>query len=420
MKSYRIFPPEEIVETTVELPSSKSIAARALVLDSICGEAVETGGCGDTERLRDLLVAGTPEGGATVDVGPSGAAMRFLTALYAATEGAHCVLTGTERMLERPVGELVEVLRKLGADISYKGREGFPPLEIRGRKLSGGTVDIDASQSSQFVSALMMITPLLDAPLSLRLLGNVQSMPYIQMTAAMMEHRGATVDFDRDKVDVYCPSKLSRADDSEPDWSAAAFWYEIAALTAGWVTLKGLRDKSLQGDRGIAPLFERLGVLTEFTDEGAELSATPDLYSTLDADLTDMPDAVPSLAVTCCLIGIPFRLTGVGALHTKECDRIEALVAEMAKIGCLLETENYGTTLVWNGRRVPVASMPVFSTHNDHRMAMALAPVAVYVPGIVVEDIDVVAKSYPRYWEQLEAAGFRFADPEAPVEPVEE
>ncbi len=417
---YRIFPPEEILETTVSLPLSKSIGARALILNHIAGGRTATCECDDTATLASILEAGMPHDGSTVDVGPAGTAMRFLTALCAASEGVDCELTGTERMQKRPIGPLVHVLRMLGADIEYLGEEGFPPLRIKGKRLSGGTVDIDASESSQFVSALMMIAPLLEAPLSIRLLGNVQSMPYIRMTAEMMRMRGATVDFDRDKVDIYTPSGLKTLPQDEPDWSAAAFWYEIAAVTAGWVTLTGLCHDTLQGDSEVASLFERLGVLTEFTEDGAELSATPDLYSNLDADLSDMPDAVPALVVTACLVGIPFRLTGVGALRHKECDRLQALVNEMAKLGCLLEIENYGTTLQWDGRRVPVTTLPEFDTYADHRMAMALAPVAVFVPGIVVKDAGVVSKSYPGFWEQFEKAGFRLVDPSEPLSTAEE
>lgn len=417
---YRIFPPEEILETSVRLPLSKSIEARELVLNHIAGApCADAQACADTAVLAGILAAGLPSDGSTVDVGAAGTAMRFLTALCAATPGCRCVLTGTERMCRRPVGPLVHVLRVLGADITYMGEEGFPPLKIEGRTLSGGSVEIDATVSSQFVSALMMIAPLLDDDLSIRLLGEVQSMPYIKMTAELMTLHGAAVNFDRDKVDVSAAS-LKACAYSEPDWSAAAFWYEIAAVTAGWVTLEGLSGHTVQGDRGIAPLFERLGVLTEFTDEGAELSATPDLYNSLDADLGDMPDAVPALVVTCCLTGIPFRLSRIEALRDKECDRIAALCDEMARIGCILETEAYGTVLCWDGRRVPVKTMPVFDTHGDHRMAMALAAVAVFVPGIVVKDAGVVEKSYPAFWQQLEQAGFRLADPADPIPVIEE
>lgn len=418
---FRIFPPEEILETSVALPHSKSIGARRIIINYLAGErpSVADCSCTDTRTIASILEAQLPTGGETVDVGAAGTAMRFLTALFAASQGCYCTLTGNERMQKRPIGPLVDVLRTLGADIEYVGNEGFPPLRIKGRRLAGGNVEIDASVSSQFISALMMVTPLLDSDLTIRLLGNVQSMPYIRMTAGMLRNSGLEVDFDRDKVEVSRGS-LKPFDDTEPDWSAAAFWYEIAAVTAGWVTLTGLQENSLQGDRMMAGLFARLGVVTEFTEDGAELSATPDLYNSLDADLSDMPDAVPALAVTCCLIGLPFRLTGVGALHDKECDRLEALKTELTKLGCLLEIEGYGTILSWDGRRMPVRQLPEFETYGDHRMAMALAPVAVYVPGIVVRDAQVVEKSYPDFWAQLAEAGFTLADPSEPLPQNEE
>lgn len=417
---YRIFPPEEILEATATLPPSKSVGARALILNHIAGSPVPAAGaCDDTSTLARILSAPFPADGSEVNTGPAGTAMRFLTALIAATEGSDCVLTGSERMLRRPIGPLVDVLRHIGADITYAGEEGYPPLHIRGRRLSGGNVEIDASTSSQFISALMMITPLLEHVLTIHLLGEVQSMPYIKMTAEMMRTFGAEIESDRDRIDI-CARSLRPADISEPDWSAAAFWYEMAAISGGWVTLEGLNDSRLQGDKGVADLFLRLGVVTEYTGEGVELSATPDLYSRLDADMSDMPDAVPALAVTACMIGVPFRLTGVGALHLKECDRLEALRAELARIGCLLELVDYGTTLSWDGRRSPVRELPVFDTYADHRMAMALAPVAFFIPGIVVRDAGTVSKSYPDYWEQLQRAGFRLQDPSEPLPQPEE
>lgn len=199
----RLFPPEEILETTVALPPSKSIGTRAMVLNYIAGTALSAdNSCDDTATLSSILSAGLPVGGGEINVGPAGTAMRFLTALFAASEGVDCTLTGSERMLKRPIGPLVTVLRKIGADIEYAGEEGFPPLRIHGRRLSGGSVEIDASVSSQYVSALMMIAPLLKDGLIIRLLGDVQSMSYIRMTAEMMRQRGANVDFDRRSAPV--------------------------------------------------------------------------------------------------------------------------------------------------------------------------------------------------------------------------
>ncbi|MDE6156814.1 MAG: 3-phosphoshikimate 1-carboxyvinyltransferase, partial [Muribaculaceae bacterium] len=245
---YRIFPPEEILETSVTLPPSKSIAARRLILNYIAGQkpSAADDACGDTAVLASALASGLPSDGSGIDVGAAGTAMRFLTALCAATDGCSCVLSGSERMCERPIGPLVDVLRVLGADISYLGNEGFPPLRINGRRLAGGSVEIDASVSSQYVSALMMVVPLLGDDLTVRLLGEARSMPYIRMTAALMERHGATVGLDRDKVEI-ARAPLKVCDYAEPDWSAAAFWYEIAAVTAGWVTLEGLSDDTVQG-----------------------------------------------------------------------------------------------------------------------------------------------------------------------------
>lgn len=374
----------------MELPLSKSMAMRAIVLEwtktgNIDASLAEL--CDDTRilarNLGDIY-------GSELDCGASGAALRFLTAIAAATSGTNCMITGSDRLCQRPVKPLVDALLSLGASIEYLGEEGYAPLRVRGRRLDGGDIAVDASQSSQAVSALMLAESRMTKPLNISYAGPVQSSPYIAMTKAMMAERRPTV---------------------ERDWSAAAFWYEIAALSAGWVTLTGLTDKSLQGDRGIVELFGRLGVVTEFADGNAELSATPDLYNNLDADLADMPDAVPALVVTAVLAGIPFRLTGVGALHHKESDRIASLTDAMLKVGVMLETENYGNTLVWDGRRLPLTQLPVFDTYGDHRMAMALAGAAIFLPGIVVRDVEVVNKSYPGFWSDLQAAGFTLADP---------
>lgn len=415
----RILPPDGILETTVALPPSKSINARAIIMAYLAGTSTTPVACADTETLAAILRA--PQLDGLIDVGPAGTVMRFLTAVAAASSGISCTITGSERMLRRPIGPLVDALRGLGADIAYEGIENYPPLHIEGRKLIGGRIAIDASVSSQFISALMMVAPLMEAPLEIELKGSVGSLPYIKMTAEMMRRRGVHTEVDPLRIWVdNTPYRDTKTDDTEPDWSAAAFWYEIAALSAGWVTLSGLQKNSIQGDSEESAIFEKLGVLTEFTDEGAELSATPDLFNSLDIDMSGMPDAVPALAVTACMVGVPFRFKGVGALRHKECDRLEALVTELTKLGFQLETEAYGTVLAWDGSRRPVHELPIFDTYGDHRMAMAFAPTAIFVPGIVVRDADVVGKSYPDFWKHLEEAGFTLLDPSDPLpEPTE-
>lgn len=407
---YRIFPPEEILETSVDLPLSKSMAMRAIALKWLAEGKVPfelLNICADTAVFGKCL----SESASEKNCGASGAALRFMIAMMSATPGMTCTIGGIARLNQRPIGPLVEALRAIGASVEYLGDEGFAPVKVTGRRLHGGVVEVDASVSSQIVSALMLIAPKCESDLEIKLLGNVQSAPYIRMTAGMMQECGAEVELDRDSVKVSA-KPYSKADYKvEPDWSAATFWYEIAALTAGWVTLNGLTGKSLQGDSGVVELFERLGVVTEFTDEGAELSATPDLYNSLDADMTDMPDAGPALVVTAAMAGIPFRLSGVGALHDKECDRISALADSLVKLGIITETEQYGTVFVWDGRRLPMHQLPEFDTFGDHRMAMALAAVSVFVPGIVIKDVEVVDKSYPGFWEDLRSAGFILLDP---------
>lgn len=413
---YRIFPPEDLFEVEINLPLSKSLAVRTIMLDFLAGHVENSEAlapvCADTRTLYDILSARLPVDGSVTDVGAAGTAMRFMCALAAATPQTHTLLTGTERMKQRPIGPLVDALRALGADIEYRGAEGFPPLEIKGKTLRGGEVDVDASVSSQFISALMMVAPLMEQPLKINLKGEVKSMPYVHMTAQMINRYGAQAEVEPFAVTVSGKRYEAVCHDDEPDWSAAAFWYEIVAISAAWVTLKGLREKSLQGDGVAAALFGRLGVNTEFTEEGAELSANPELFNRLEADLSGTPDLAPALAVCAAMVGVPFRLSGLGALHDKECDRMQAIIDELAKAGVLCETEAYGTVLSWDGRRVPLRELPVFDSHDDHRMAMALAPTAVFMPGIVIKGVEAVDKSYPSFWSDLQKAGFSFVDPE--------
>lgn len=406
---YRIFPPEEMLETSLALPLSKSISARALVMASLGAEMPSAvARCTDTEAISH----GLANRAGTVDIGAAGTAMRFLTAYYAATPDCDVTLDGCERMRHRPIAPLVDSLRALGADISYTGEEGFPPLHIKGRRLSGGEITIDSTVSSQFISAILMIAPTMQQTLTLNLDGDTVSAPYIRMTAEMMRRRGIDVEAGRDYVTVAPGCYKGGEKEIEGDWSAASFWYEIAALTAGWVTLTNLSADSIQGDKALRDIYPRLGVVTEFSDEGAELSATPDLFSRLDLDVTDTPDLVQPLAVTACAIGVPFSFTGVAALRHKETDRLDALCRELLKLGCVVETEG-DNVLAWEGRRLPVGEMPVIDTYGDHRMAMAFAPVSVFVPGLVIRDAGVVDKSYPDFWNHLREAGFTVTDANA-------
>lgn len=407
---YRVFPPEEIIEEgVIELPLSKSISNRALILAALTEGAPyppRLADCTDTQVLAATLQQGLA---GEVNVGGAGTAMRFLAAYYAATPGADIFLDGDERMRQRPIRQLVDALRACGAEMEYAGEEGLPPLKIKGKRLKGGRVTVDATVSSQFVSALLMVAPTMEEGLTLELDGEPVSLPYILLTVGMMEDRGAEVDRSPLTISVAAGRyRASAADDAEADWSAAAFFYEITALSAGWLTLSDLRTDSRQGDRRAAEYFERLGVITAPSEEiegAVDLQPSPDLFGRLEADLSDTPDLAPALVVTASLLGVPFRLTGLQSLGIKECDRLQALVEEMEKVGAKVEKiRDFG--LEWDGSRHPVFEVPVFDSRGDHRMAMALAPAAVYLPGAVVRGAETVAKSFPAYWDALRALGF--------------
>lgn len=414
----RLTPPDDILQARVTLPLSKSISNRALIINALTPGASplpRVAQCDDTDAMAVALASPDAR---EINIGAAGTAMRFLTAFYAATERTQAVtLDGSERMRRRPIGPLVDALRTLGADIEYAGEEGFPPLVIKGRKLSGGAISIPASISSQYVSALLMAAPVMEQGLEITLEGEVMSLPYIKMTLGMMAEAGAKADMEGNVIKVgpggyRAGSPLT----VEADWSAAAFWYELDALTAGWLTIEGgLRrpSESLQGDAAAEGIFLRLGVTTEWDDleEGGdcELSGNPDADARLDTDLRHTPDLTQPVVVTCAMLGIPFTISGLDSLRIKETDRLEALRMELAKLGLTVEITDdplRGITLSWDGSRKPVFEAPAFDTYDDHRMAMAFAPVAAMIPGTVIRSAEVVSKSYPGFWDALGEAGF--------------
>ncbi|MDE6489762.1 MAG: 3-phosphoshikimate 1-carboxyvinyltransferase, partial [Muribaculaceae bacterium] len=391
---------------SVTLPLSKSISNRALIMGAMTTGAApltRIADCDDTAAVKNALA---DRSATRIDVGAAGTAMRFLTALSACTPGHTVVIDGSERMRRRPIGALVDALRSLGADISYVGDEGFPPLRITGCELAGGTLSVPASVSSQYISALLMIAPLMRDGLKLTLEGEVTSRPYIDMTLGMMADRGITPEISGDTITVPHGSYAATDTPIEADWSAASYWYEIAAISSGFIDLKGLDPKSRQGDSRVAELFEVFGLQSQFDGDTLELLPTPDTGARLFTDLADVPDLTPALAVTCCLLSIPFNFTGLSTLRIKETDRIAALCDELLKLGYLLHAEG-DNGLRWDGVRFPVSDeIPAIATYDDHRMAMAFAPAALFFPGLQINDIEVVSKSYPRFWDDLRSAGF--------------
>lgn len=405
---YRVYPPQEMIDATITLPLSKSISNRALILNALTTEALplkNVAKCDDT----DAMIRALNEKGDRVDVGAAGTAMRFLTAYFATKTGSVVEIDGSQRMRQRPIKALVEALKACGAKIEYLGEEGFPPLRIEGTALDGGEVSLPASISSQYISALLMIAPLMNNGLKLTLEGEITSRPYILMTLSMMSEWGVDCDFEQNVITVPKAEYKAANYDIEADWSAASYWYEISALSAGCIALKGLNEKSIQGDSALAEYFTKIGVDSQFEGEELSLMPSPEQLSRVELDLSEQPDIAQTIAVTCCLLRIPFKLTGLATLKIKETDRLIALQRELAKLSFDVEIEQ-DSQLIWNGLQHPIFEEPQIETYKDHRMAMAFAPAALYLPGLVIKDVDVVAKSYPEYWSHLVEAGFECVD----------
>lgn len=402
------------LQGTISLPTSKSISARALTISALTGGTQPQGlsDCDDTHALQ-AAIAHRP---AIIDIGAAGTAMRFGTALFACTPGEH-VLTGSPRMLERPIGLLVDALRSLGADITYEGTEGFPPLRVKGHPLKGGHTTIPASVSSQYISALLMIAPTMTEGLTLTLEGEIASRPYIDMTLAIMKAYGAQADWTAEGQAIrvaaggYRPTEWT----VEPDWSAASYWYEMVALSddaEACICLKGLRAESLQGDSCISQIFLPLGVKTTFTEEGAVLTKTAAVES-LDFDFTHCPDLAQTVVATCAMMGVAFHFNGLKSLKIKETDRIVALQTELRKLGLEVAADNESMTLTTDAAALfksrlrletGQVSTPI-ATYADHRMALAFAPCAYRFPGLAIAHPEVVSKSYPAFWADLERVG---------------
>ena len=396
------------IKGKVVLPSSKSICNRALVINSLAGNDSHPRNLSDCDDTR-VMVKWLSERPKTVDIGAAGTAMRFSSARLAVMEGTH-VITGTERMKNRPIGVLVDALRLLGADVEYVEKDGFPPLRIVGNtSLEGGEISLPGNVSSQYISALLMIGPVLKKGLKLVLTDNIVSRPYINMTLSMMKEFGAKADWVSDDSIVVEPVPYVKRDYFvESDWSAASYWYQMVALAKNAdaeIILPGLFAESLQGDAGGAKVFEKLGVKTEHVGNDVKISKSGDVVNRLDFDFVEMPDLAQTFVVTCCMLGVPFHFTGLQSLKIKETDRIEALKTELRKLGYVI-TDRNDSELIWDGERCPVEADDAIDTYEDHRMAMAFAPCALVLGTININNPEVVSKSYPRYWDDLKSVGF--------------
>ena len=484
----------KVIDCELTLPQSKSIMTRALIINALAKNAVD---CCDVDCCDDTLVMSwaLSSGGDYIDVGAAGTAMRFLTAYFACQEGRTVTIDGTSRMRQRPIGPLVEALRQMGANIAYSGEKGYPPLKINGQKLHGSALTMRGDVSSQFISAVLMISPLAGG-ITLTLEGETVSRPYIDMTLALMRHHGIEVHENGKSIVVaeghYAPSPFY----IEGDWSAASYWFALKALLPqSRITLSPLLRDSIQGDCAIVEMMAPLGVTCDFVDDSVILStedsiilstedsvilSTEDsvILSTEDSvilppapsilegelsapsfckadkarlvptltqadkarlvptltqadkarlvptlsqgvyvrDMVATPDLVPTLAVTLCLLRVPFRLTGVAALRLKESNRLEALREELAKLGYRIEVGD--STLCYDGNHHEIEGEVTLSSHDDHRIAMALS-LAATRHKIVIKNAEVVSKSYPNWWDQLINAECRMRNAECGMQNAE-
>ncbi|MDL2223373.1 3-phosphoshikimate 1-carboxyvinyltransferase [Bacteroidales bacterium OttesenSCG-928-M11] len=387
---YHISRPSHI-DTVVQLPASKSISNRVLILNALCKECpypIEN--LSDSDDTQVMLDAFDSKK-SLIDVGAAGTSMRFLTAYFSQKEGIWSI-TGTERMKNRPIYPLVEALSSVGADIEYIEKKGFPPLKIKGRRLKGGKINLKGDISSQYISALLMIAPYMDQGLTIHLDGEIISSSYIQMTIGLMKQYGVQVQWEDKTIiippQIYSPTPFR----VESDWSAASYWNEIEMLEDDNFRIKllGLDDHSLQGDANQISIFEKLK---------SHSCQIPFTYN-----FVNEPDLAQTFIVTACLLDIPFFFDGLQSLRIKETDRITAMQNEMKKLGYILKVTD--RSVAWRGEKVQPDEKVVIDTYDDHRMAMAFAPACLKMQNIYINNPEVVSKSYPNYWEDLQMAGF--------------
>ncbi len=406
---YTIKAPSHL-NASINLPSSKSISNRALVINAMAGgnsHPNNLSDCDDTE----VIIAALKDMPDVINIKAAGTAMRFMTAYLSATQGEHTI-TGTERMQNRPISVLVDALRYLGADISYDKKEGYPPLHIKGKPLDGGHLEVVGNVSSQYISALLMIGPILRDGLELKLTGEIASRPYIDLTLWTMNEYGAQAEWtDVDTITVKPqPYHEVSGYTIENDWSASSYWYEMMALNGNpesKIKLEGLMDNSKQGDSVVKYIFSLLGVKSEFESRDCLSSVTLKAHRCLlprfDYDFTGSPDLAQTIVVACCALGVKFKFTGLASLKIKETDRIEALKTELKKVGYVIYDKN-DNTLIWDGETCKPTFEPI-DTYEDHRMALAFAPLAFKFKQIEINNPEVVSKSYPHYWEDLKKVG---------------
>ncbi|MCG9972211.1 3-phosphoshikimate 1-carboxyvinyltransferase [Christiangramia crocea] len=392
------------LKAELKITGSKSESNRLLILQALYPDIhIENlSNSDDTVVLKEAL----EKGDGTIDIHHAGTAMRFLTAYFASKEGCEVEITGSKRMKERPIRLLVDALQRMGADIRYSNEAGYPPLKIRGKKLNVDSIKLQANVSSQYVSALMLIAASLPNGLEIILDGQITSTPYILMTLEILQHAGIQGKFDEDRVSIEPVDQLPPSTIAvESDWSSASYFYSIAAISnSAEIRLSNYRETSRQGDSCLAEIYRHFGVDTSYVGDSIILKKNNIKRSRrIHEDLRNSPDIAQTIAVTCLALGMECELEGLHTLKIKETDRLQALKNEMEKFGAKVNITDDCLQLFPTNRLNEGVHV---ETYNDHRMAMAFAPLALKVP-LFVEDADVVSKSYPDFWEDLRKLGFK-------------
>lgn len=397
-------PPQNLLRAKIKITGSKSESNRLLLLQALYPN-VEIENLSNSDDAL-VMQEGLPINNGTVDIHHAGTAMRFLTSYFASQKGKEIVLTGSKRMTERPVKILVDALRGLGANIEYAENEGFPPLKIKGKKLTKNKVSVPANISSQYISSLLMIAPSLEKGLKLELVGQITSVPYIKMTLALLDQIGVKSSFEGNVIKIAPKASVEKTKlVVESDWSSASYFYSIVALSAvgSEIVLSSYKKNSLQGDSALAEIYRDFGVETSFEDNSIRINKiTMHQGSMIDRNLSNTPDLAQTIAITCFGLGIGCRLTGLHTLKIKETDRLEALHTELSKLGADISVTDHSLTI--NPSKEIIEKVSI-DTYNDHRMAMAFAPMALKTQ-LFINDAEVVSKSYPEFWKDLESLQF--------------
>ena len=402
--------PFTIDNLSLSITGSKSETNRLLLLKALFPNITlaNTSNSDDSEVMGAALVTNNQQpttNNEIIDIHHAGTAMRFLTAYFAVNAGREVVLTGSSRMQERPIKILVEALEQLGAVITYEKEVGYPPIRIKGQKITASKVKLAANVSSQYISALLLVASKLENGLELTLEGEITSIPYIKMTLALLNDLNIQTSFEGNVITVAPkPAVETKEMIVESDWSSASYYFSIAALAdAASITISSYKENSLQGDSALVNIYKAMGVQSSFNGNQLTLTKQPNFnYQDVTFDLNNTPDIAQSIVVTCLGLVIVCHLTGLHTLKIKETDRLEALRIELTKLGANISVTNDSLTLVATKE---INSNITISTYNDHRMAMAFAPLAFRVP-IYIENAEVVSKSYPDFWEDLKRIGF--------------